>query len=77
MWENRSVVPNPINSPCQNCKDRKIPKTCENTCSKWLQYKKEKEIFDKQEQERKDLKKAFSDNFDRLEKVRKNHKRCK
>lgn len=25
--------------PCKNCEDRKIPKTCERTCKKWISYK--------------------------------------
>ena len=32
-----------ITIPCQNCKDRTIPKTCETNCLKWIKYKKELE----------------------------------
>lgn len=28
--------------PCKDCQNRKIPKTCESTCEKWINYKKEK-----------------------------------
>lgn len=38
-------------SPCKNCNQRTIPKTCESTCEKWQQYanqkKKEKESITK------------------------------
>lgn len=34
-----------FNPPCKNCKNRKIPKTCETTCELWQTYyqKKQKE----------------------------------
>lgn len=30
-----------INSPCLNCENRIIPKTCEKDCALWLEYRKE------------------------------------
>ena len=32
-------------SPCKNCLDRKIPKTCEKDCIKWKEFK---EIHEKE-----------------------------
>lgn len=28
-----------IIAPCRDCQERKIPKTCENTCQKWIDFK--------------------------------------
>lgn len=30
-----------INSPCMNCLNRTIPKTCEKDCILWSEYRKE------------------------------------
>lgn len=32
-----------IIAPCRDCQERKIPKTCEKTCQKWINFKKELE----------------------------------
>jgi len=30
--------------PCKGCKERTIPKTCEKTCPKWQEFRKQKKI---------------------------------
>lgn len=32
-----------VKSPCMNCTNRKVPKTCEKDCELWVQFKKEKD----------------------------------
>lgn len=32
-----------IKSPCKDCEERKVPKTCETTCAKWAYFKKKSE----------------------------------
>lgn len=44
-----------VESPCQFCKERKIPKTCEQHCDRWKQYVAEKEKDDKLVYEKKHL----------------------
>lgn len=42
-----------IEAPCKDCKDRKIPKTCEKTCDKWNKYRAELDVArDKIQKER-------------------------
>lgn len=45
--------------PCKNCKDRKIPKTCETTCKKWIEYRKEYEKTKEIIRQQKILKRIF------------------
>lgn len=46
--------------PCKGCKDRKIPKTCESTCERWIKYKKEQQTEKSQIKYIKDLERAIN-----------------
>ena len=76
MWENRPAVPGVFSAPCQNCKNRKIPKTCEDTCELWIEYKKKKEKADAEVKKKRNIKSMFIDMYnDARQKREKNDKR--
>ena len=48
------------NVPCKDCKERTIPKTCEHSCKKWAEYKKELDNRKSKIKFAKDLEKAIN-----------------
>ena len=70
VWKNRPAVPNALSAPCQNCPNRTKPKTCEQTCEKWAEYKKQKDSLDQENRKKKTVTRMFIDMYDDARKKR-------
>lgn len=63
MWIERPSIDILLQSPCQNCDKRTKPKTCENDCELWQQYKIKKQKLEKEKELRKEVDKLFASTY--------------
>ena len=63
--KNRPRVNVLLQSPCRNCEKRAKPKTCESTCILWEEYKQKKDLFQKNNEIKKEVDMLFALKFNK------------